>query len=291
MSAADPAVIEQIRNEHVRILKEIGDADPYQGKTTIGLKEVLRAHFLLAEFFAATGEGLGGLGPKNINLLHSALFRQGSEFGGMPHWSGRLHTCASLMYGLILNHPFHDANKRTAFLTGLLHLQKVGRTPTCPGEDFEDLTVAIADHTLEKYPFYGVANGPKDERDIEAVAAFLKKNTRNIDVGQKSLNYKKLNTVIRQYGFTLTNPQHNRIELLKTHNEGGEPLGHPIRMGKIGFRSWTTQISKPDLHNLRNMAGLDIQHGVDSQSFFHGVEGPLQLIRKYRDPLRRLAYR
>ena len=57
-----------ITSEHNRWIKIIGNADPYLGKVTIGLHEVLQAHFLLAEYFSKTGEGLGGVGPKDINL-------------------------------------------------------------------------------------------------------------------------------------------------------------------------------------------------------------------------------
>jgi len=124
------AVLIDIQNEHKRILKKIGPEDPYLGDTTIGIFEALKAHFLLIEFFAKSGEGVGGIGPKDINLLHSALNRQFLEFGGTPRWNNRLEVCATLMYGLIKNHPFYDANKRTAFLVSLLHLQKIGRTPT-----------------------------------------------------------------------------------------------------------------------------------------------------------------
>ena len=290
MVAADKAVLEYIRSEYARTLQEGADVDPYWGKTTIGIREVLKAHYLLAEYFAATGEGLGGIGPKNINLLHSALSRQFSEFGGTPHWKDRVHACASLMYGLILNHPFHDANKRTAFLSCMLHLQKIGRTPTCKGEDFEELTVAIADHKLDQMPNYGRTPGPKDDMNIEAVALFLKKNTHNIDLHAKSITYKKLIPIIKKYGLSLENPRHNRIDLIRTHEEGA-PLAVPVRLGRIGFKSWTTEVSRTDLHLLRAAAGLDIQHGYDSQSFFYGVEGPLELIKKYQEPLRRLAYR
>jgi|SRR6185437_6729816 len=290
MTKANKDVLEHIRAEHSRTLRELADVDPYWGKTTIGIREVLKAHYLLAEYFASTGEGLGGVGPKNINLLHSALSRQFSEFGGTPHWKDRVHACASLMYGLILNHPFYDANKRTAFLSCMLHLQKIGRTPTCKGEDFEDLTVAIADHKLDQMPGYGDIQGPKDDMDIEAVALFLKRNTRNIDLHAKSVTYKKLVPIIGKYGLSLQNPRHNRIDLVRTH-DGEVLLTEPVRLGRIGFKSWTTEVSRTDLHLLRAAAGLDIQHGYDSQSFFYGVEGPMELIKKYQEPLRRLAYR
>lgn len=143
-----------VAQEYERWINLIGPADPYFSKFTIGIHEVFHAHFLLVDFFFDAGEGIGGVGPKNINMLHSALSRQFVEFGGKPKWNDRIQVCASLMYGLIKNHPFYDANKRTAFLTSILHLQKIGRTPIISQQEFEDFTVDIAEGALEKYQDY-----------------------------------------------------------------------------------------------------------------------------------------
>jgi len=283
--------LEGIRAEYERVLQEIGDVDPYLSRTTIGIKEVLKAHFLLVEYFATIGEGLGGIGPKNINLLHSALFRQFAEFGGIPRWGERLQTCASLMYGLIQNHPFHDANKRTAFLSTLLHLQKIGRTPTISGEELEDFTVAVADHSLDKYPYYKRTSGAEDERDIATIAHFLKRSTREIDLRFKQITYNELNAIIAPHGLILDNALHNRIDVMRVRDDQGNPLPKPKRITRIGFHAWSREVSAKDIHILRAAANLNVADGYDSQTFFNGAESPLQLIRKYEQPLRRLAYR
>lgn len=123
---------ESISIKNKSILKEfsrwqslIGPADPHFDKYTIGIHEVLQAHFLLVDFFSKIGEGIGGIGPKNMDMLHSALSRQFVQFGGRPKYTDRVEVAATLMYGIIKNHPFHDANKRTAFLVSLLHMQKL----------------------------------------------------------------------------------------------------------------------------------------------------------------------
>jgi death-on-curing protein len=77
-------IVAQVRAEHDRWKQVIGLADPYLDRMTIGIHEVLQAHFLLAEYFAAQGEGIGGIGPKDLNLLHSALARQFVQYGGKP---------------------------------------------------------------------------------------------------------------------------------------------------------------------------------------------------------------
>jgi death-on-curing protein len=195
------------------------------------------------------------------------------------------------MYGLIMNHPFHDANKRTAFLTALLHLQKIGRTPTIEGQKFEDFTVAIADHKLDQYEFYGRKGGAKDEMDIAAIAHFLRRNSRDIDLKFKFITYNRLKTIIGRHGLILDNQEHNRIDVIKIREEDGRVLSKPVRITKIGFHGWKNEVSPKDIHILRLAAKLDVGDGYDSQSFFNGVESPLNLIRKYQEPLKRLAYR
>ncbi len=64
-----------LQEEYDRWLAQIGD-DEYAGPNTLGILEVLKAHFLIAEFFKEIGSGLGGLGPRDLNLLHSCLYRQ-----------------------------------------------------------------------------------------------------------------------------------------------------------------------------------------------------------------------
>jgi death-on-curing family protein len=213
-------VIRYIRSEHDRWLKEICKEDPYVSVTTIGMREVLNAHFLLAEFFAESGEGLGGLGPKDPNLLHSALNRQLTEFGNQPRWNSRIEVCATLMFGLIKNHPFHDANKRTAFLASILHLQKIGRTPSISHQIYEDFTVNIADNKLPSYEAYRrFSHLPLGDREIQTIAHFIKRGSREIDLKVKTITYKELDTILHDSGMRLENPKNNRINLLRFLDE------------------------------------------------------------------------
>jgi death-on-curing protein len=285
-------VIAHVRAEHERWRQLVGFADPYLERVTIGIHEVLQAHFLLAEFFVAQGEGMGGLGPKDINLLHSALSRQFVQYGGKPKWSNGVDVCATLMFGLIKNHPFHDANKRTAFLTSILHLQKIGRTPTIQDIEYEDFTVAISDDSLSSYDFFGRFDGPSPDREIQAISHFLKRSTRQIDLKNKLITYNELNAILSKRGLGLENPNGNRIDLVRHVDTDGEtPLGAPKRIAHIGFHGWSKEVSERDIKVVREASKLDARHGYDSQAFFSGLEDPLTLIKKYKEPLERLAFR
>jgi death-on-curing family protein len=280
---------EPVQKEFTRWLENAGPADPYLSKFTIGLHEVLQAHFLLIDFFFDIGEGVGGVGPKNMNLLHSALARQFTEYGGKPRWRDRIQVCGSLMYGLIKNHPFYDANKRTAFLTSLLHLQKIGRTPVVSHEEFEDFTVAIAEGNLANYEGYAEFDGSGADQDVLFISKYLRKATREIDLKRKHITYNDLNGLLTKRGLYLDRPNGNRIDLMRTGNsETGEPAH---RIARIGFHGWSKEVSDRDIKIVREASKLDARHGYDSQAFFNGLDDPLTLIEKYKEPLERLAFR
>lgn len=280
-----------VLHEYRRWVDNIGPADPYISKYTIGLHEVLQAHFLLVDFFHDIGEGLGGVGPKSVNLLHSALSRQFVSFGGHSKWNDRIFICATLMYGLIKNHPFHDANKRTAFLTAILHLQKIGRTPIISQTDFEDFTVNISDNNLGSYAGYDRSEGSGADKDVSYMAQFLKKATRQIDLSSRLITYNDLKAILAKRGMYLDNPKNSRIDLILRVDLDGKHLNTPKRIAKIGFHGWSRQVSRRDIEIVREASKLDARHGYDSQAFFNGLDDPLMLIKKYKEPLERLAFR
>jgi hypothetical protein len=193
-------------------------------------------------------------------------------------------------FGLIKNHPFHDANKRTAFLVSILHLQKIGRTPTISHQGYEDFTVAIADNKLAQYQISD--NLPGHDKDIAIISHFLKRNTRDIDLASKIITYNELNGLLSRRGFRLENPKGNRIDLIRFIAADGKPkLSSPKRIAHIGFHGWTKQASMKEINIVREATRLDAKHGYDSQAFYNGLDDPLTLIDKYREPLERLAFR
>lgn len=284
-------ITEHVQSEHARWIKLLCTEDPYESNVTIGIREVLGAHFLLAEFFVGVGEGIGGIGPKEPRLLISALGRQFTEFGGKPKWNNRIQIVASLMYGLIKNHPFYDANKRTAFLASILHLQKIGRTPTATDQEYEDFTVDISDDNLGKYTRDGEGRIRDQDRCVEIISEYSRKNTRDIDLRVKQITYNELRGILKNFGIILTNPDGNRIDVMRVKNPITKEEIKPQRIAHIGFHGWSKEVSRKDIHIVRNAAHLDVEHGYDSQAFFNGMETPLSLINKYKEPLKRLAFR
>src|SRR6516165_7060234 len=78
-----PFLHQDIYDEYLRWTRIVGDEEPYDTSKGIGIHDVLRAHFLIVDFFVESQQrGVGGVGPRDLNLLHSAINRQFVGFEG-----------------------------------------------------------------------------------------------------------------------------------------------------------------------------------------------------------------
>ena len=67
----------------------------------------------------------GSAGIRDVGLMDSALARPVNKFHDQPE-SALFDLAAAYSFGLAMNHPFVDANKRTALLAGLVFLSLNG---------------------------------------------------------------------------------------------------------------------------------------------------------------------
>jgi death-on-curing family protein len=274
----------------------IGDDDPYLTNSTLGIHEIIRAHYLIADFFIAEQRELGGVGPRDIGLLHSALHRPFIEFGGVKKWDDFFDKAATTLFGLIKDHPFHDANKRTALLSILYLLAKQGWTPRCSKVDCENLTVEIADMEIVKRARYKALTQAEEDPEIKYISHWLRKNTRAIDRREYAITYRDLRRILDRYDYVLENPRDNMIDVVKVERRTGlvafiAGTERRYRVGRLGYPSENKQVSKDDLRAVRKKCNLTHKHGIDSQTFYFGVDDMTSLLAEYQDNIRRLAER
>ncbi len=294
----------EVEREYERWTRIVGVDDPYQTDDTIGLYDVLKAHFLLIDYFLEKKYAVGGVGPRDIDLLHSALSRQFTSYGGVKKWNGLFENCATLMFGLIMNHPFHDANKRTALLCTLSLLHRKKHIITLPQRRLDALVVAVAANELHLYlskearyerRLHLLEAGDTDET-VRTLADFLRRNTRFRDDSSRSVTYSELNRTLKGHGFELRNPNGNYINVVRIEPArqpnflglGGRPEREVYR-AQVGFPGWKDQVHKSALKTIREATGLTTKNGCDTQVFFREAEPLTSLISEYAEPLRRLA--
>ena len=264
----------------------------------LSAKEVLRAHFCIADYFSKKGEGMGGIGPKDIGLLLSALSRQHVGFDGVQKWVTPQDKAATLMYGLIMNHPFYDANKRTAYLSTIHYLYQRGLAITITEKALEDLTVLVANNGLSKYSRFKVLKKKQDDPEVRFLSHYLRQNTRKIDKKQYLITYRELEKILKRYDVWMENPHDNQIDIMRWEEVvvpkrglfGKQKTTKEIRRAcRLGFPGWTKQVGKGRLRHVREQLNLMPEDGVDSQSFFRDVDDMRVLLEVYEGALSRLA--
>jgi prophage maintenance system killer protein len=273
-----------------RARREI-DAVPGDPRAVISADDVLRAHFFLAQFFAREGEPIAIPGYRNAQLLLSAVGRQSTGLSGRLKWADPLHQCATLFYGLVKNHPFHDGNKRTALLVALYNLHRLRRTPTAPQADFELVAVRTAGNDLKSYAaFESFKRG--DDAEVRFLADFLRRNSRRNETRVPVVTYQDLDRILRRHRCGLENPQGNYIDVVKTVEERHGILRKRRVVSKkvlqIGFPRWSAQVQEKALRSVLAATGLNAANGFDSAVIFHDAEPFEALIDTYREPLKRL---
>lgn len=286
----------RVEREFLRWVEHFGVDDPYQSNDTVGLFDVLRAHFLIADYFYSKDSGLGGLGPRDPDLLHSAIYRQFVSFGGVDKWKTSFERAATLLYGVITDHPFHDANKRTGLLVLLLFLRKMNRTPTIGQRELEDFAVEIADKQLDKYPRYRDLRKSSSEPEVMFIADYLKRKSRKLDNQYYTITYRELDRRLSDFGYRLINPSGNYIDVVRVEQRRklfgfGEREQVNVKIAQVGFPGWKSQVGQGAIGTIRREARLTAEHGFDSKTFYEGADPVQSLIVEYAGPLERLAFR
>ncbi|KPV42545.1 type II toxin-antitoxin system death-on-curing family toxin [Alicyclobacillus ferrooxydans] len=106
------------------------------------VEEVLYIHFQVIDRF-------GGLhGVRDNGGLESAVARPQATVFGNDAYPTVIEKASSMLHSLILNHPFQDGNKRTAFAAMGLFLQLNGISITGVHREIEDFVVRIAEEHL-----------------------------------------------------------------------------------------------------------------------------------------------
>ena len=257
---------------------------------------MLRAHFLVADYFLGKEAGLGGIGPRDLHILHSAVYRQFVAYGGTAKWKTNFEKAATLVFGLVTDHPFHDANKRTGLLIYLYALHKMNRNPTNGQNDLENFMVEIAERSLAKYGRMRSLQKREDDADVLFIADYMKRNSRERDSRYYTITYSELDRRLKDFGHCLHNPHNNfidvcRVEYKKEFGFFGKTTERFVRVAQIGFPGWKNQVGKGAIATVRREAKLNTEHGIDSAMLYRGADPLNSLIAQYEGPLQRLAFR
>ena len=258
---------------------------------TLHAEDVRSIHYVLVEDFAKSGDPLEPSGVRSDHLLESAVSRQHTGFGGTLKYATPYLNAATLCYGICCDHPFHNGNKRTALVATLAHLDgndlmvEDGTSQT----DLYNVMIRVASRGFS-------SSKRRDDSDSE-VAAFskwLRKRTRRIERGERTVTCRQLKTIIQGYGYVYENPHGNQVDLVKyteTRSWFGfsAPKQKRERIMRLPYQRDGAVVGRDVLKELRERCCLTEKHGVDSRMFYSERRTPDYFIARYHKTLKLLA--
>lgn len=254
----------------------------------LNLAQVEAIHVALEEDFRNTDDPIFPTGVRDPGLLASAVTRPATGLGDARKYPSIEMGSAALFHSLIHNHPFHNGNKRTALVSLLAMLDENGRVVSCPEQAIFRFTLEAAAHGL--VPAHA---DQLPDREVVAIAAWIRSNSRPIRRGERPMNWRKLKQRLREYDCEFEIPRvGNRLNISRR-----VPLGRRTILGRQKFETLTTQVAcagdgteadQNCLHKIRNDLHLDDAHDVDSDTFYGGSTIDSFII-DYRRILRRLG--
>lgn len=261
--------------------------------------DVLDAHFAIADFFFRDDYGIGGVGFRSIDGFVSTIERQFVEFAGAPLCESEFEEIATLLFGVIKNHPFFDANKRTGFLCALLQLHRLGRAITVPEKEFEDLMVAIAEDSIERRAELKDLRKRGAERpEIKFLAKYLLKNSRKTARLNRTVKFRELRQIVEANGFSFSNSYRGTIDVIKVEERRiprfffGDRIERSSKVvANIAYHGEGIDVPDNTVRLIRQACGLTDQDGFDGDVLLRDATPTFQLIRSYRSALQNLAYR
>ncbi len=168
-----------------------------KGKVNVLTKEsLINLHDLLSQntHLLEDMDPVEPRGVKNIGMLESAIGRQTTGFGDYYKYPDCFSNCATLVFGVIKNHSFHNGNKRAGLLGLIKHLYINGYVlnPGMNSNELYEFLIAIADSKLQdfslkhkkKYPFIRSKKDKKEnpvwdvDTKVRFMAFWIKKNAK-----------------------------------------------------------------------------------------------------------------
>lgn len=259
-----------------------------EGVENLSVNDVLKAHYYICDHFETENGTTSLFGVKNLNLLLSAIDRQYTSYSGVIKWKNKFEIFASVFFGLVKNHSFHDGNKRTSILSLIFQLTANRKYLTCSQKDLEKLTLNVAESNYENYKFREKYKNEPDEI-ILVIADFLRRNTRSMEKDYHAMTYAEFNAKLKPYGFYLDNINGGFISVCKKEKHGifGRKE-RTVNLLQIGFPGWKRQMGMKAIKETLKVCDLTAERGVDSKTFYAGNEPIYKLIEEYSPLLDRL---
>jgi len=255
-------------------------------------EDVLNIHYELVKDFSSTSDPINPPGVRSEQLLGSAVYRCQTAIGGELKYPTVETSAAALLHSIILDHPFHNGNKRTGLVSVLVFLDENGFLPFFDQDDVFKLLLKIAQHRIVD-PF----QSDLPDREVIAIAEWFLGKCRIIEKGERPIPFRKLRQILISYGCKVDTFPGGKINILRFWIEPSKWGRMSVfkKRKKLQFQMPSVEdgreISLSKIKKMRKELYLDAPHGVDSHAFYDKEARTTlpEFIAYYRKTLKRLA--
>ena len=268
----------------------------------LSFDDIMLIHRKVIEHASVDGDPVTPPGLKNHSNLLSAIDRQTTGFDGHIKYPEARLNAASLMYGLCLGHAFHNGNKRTALLAGLLHLEKNGY---CFDDGIKHrqiylLMKGMAGHDWSSVPMLprlkkkysnlistDSIGRPNMDQEVALISDWLHATTRTLDRNERVLSMRVLRAKLNRLGVKSEVTKGSSISFtrrLRWYTFGVTDLTHVLPYQGDG-----RDVAKSQIKRLRQALHLSHEHGCDAVSFYDTGTTVEQIMVDHRNLISQLA--
>jgi death-on-curing family protein len=244
--------------------------------TYLSVDQAEAIHFELVRDFAEANDPIEPPGIRSRALLESAVHRPYTSLGGHQKYPTVEMAGAALFHALVLDHPFHNGNKRTAVVSLIAFADMNGLILDVEDNELFEYVVKVAAHSLLGKATH--RGGDLADQEMLEISDWVCSKTRKAERTEFPLQFRELRAILRRYGADFQILSGNRIN---------------IRIGdlktQIGYQGEGRDIDRNAVHKVRQDLHLDEEHHIDSAIFYREHREIPAFIVSYRDVLSRLA--
>lgn len=240
-------------------------------------KDVAEIHWILVKDYASSKDPIAPPGISSQSLLESAVHRPKTSLGTKSKYPTVAMSGAALLHSIILNHSFHNGNKRTAIVSLFVFLDKNKWVLTLGQDEIFDYLLCIADHKLKTNSGKFITDS---DEEVLQIIRWLQGNIRRVQHGEHPLQFRQLRKILISFGATFDIPKGagNRINICRLNFKTQVFYGDEGR-----------EVDRNYVHRIRQDLALDEEHGYDSDIFYNRGPRIPEFINKNRKLLDRLA--
>lgn len=264
--------------------------------------EIIKLHKILSENYHLLPEmePVSPPGIKNETLLDSAIHRQLTGSGEYYKYNDIYLNCATLVFGIVKNHSFHNGNKRMGFLTMVKHLYCNGNVLR-PNISHDEIFLLLRDLAGNTLPTHARKYNPKylkrirkkqewsPEIVVDYVAFWLRHNTvsKVQKIKSKTININELKNILNKKNL-FVEFDGKFLKISKEKNFIQNLFGHKSQTKTYTIKD-NKEVSFGIIETIRKDFELAHIDGVDNVTFYDTENFINDEIRQYKRIIYRLA--